>query len=347
MGICGVLQKGLGVLSMLTLFVCGETVVSGRISESERWTRENSPYVVTNDILISRSGRLVIEPGVEIIVEAPQNLSSEVPPQTGLDSFYVFIIVEGALRCRGSMEDPVIIRGRYVDDMYAHWGGFRIDSERSREVEIGFTHINNAVRALHIRQGMPLIRNALIHSNNLGMRIENRAAPRIIQSVFIDNYVAAVRIENANPYFFNSIIYNNINMGVWGDGVSDFTFEHNLVYRNGARNFVGAPPVLGVLTDVNSAGDSVDVFDNLIQDPLFAGSAAEKQYLRSLRRRKEEESLDPLPEEITFTPISERRYRLSRYSPARSAGKPGRSFLTPEGTPADLGIWSGPEFFEY
>ncbi|WP_162146705.1 right-handed parallel beta-helix repeat-containing protein [Chitinivibrio alkaliphilus] len=316
-----------------------ETVVSGVLRGSNRWTREESPYVLVADVKIPHDARLVIEPGVEILVEKPREIIPDIPPSRRRDSFTVSFIVEGALNARGTTDEPIRFRGRYMDDLYAHWGGVVLQSQRQGEVEISHAHIMNSIRGVHVRQGRPLLRNILFMKNTTGIFTENQAAPRLLQSLFTDNYVAAIRIRGSNPSIYNSILYDNRNIGVWADGVSDFVFEHNLVYKSGDRHFVGAPPGMGHCVTTNSRGDSTDTWGNIFSNPLFAGSVAEQRFLQERETEQAEEDITrSFPDELSFTEeFQEPTFRLSEYSPARSAGKKLAPSLLPQETRQILG----------
>ncbi|MCK4641157.1 MAG: hypothetical protein KAU06_07465, partial [Candidatus Marinimicrobia bacterium] len=59
------------IISISVLSVCtfAGTEVSGTISQNTTWSKANSPYIVTSNIYVQKSGanvRLTIEPGVEI-----------------------------------------------------------------------------------------------------------------------------------------------------------------------------------------------------------------------------------------------------------------------------------------
>lgn len=341
------------------LFACcsilfGETVVSGIIEGQERWTLEGSPYVVTNDIHIKSSGRLVIEPGVEVLVELPQKVPADIVQENGVDSFGVTIKVEGALVSEGKIHNPIVFKGRYLRDKYTHWCGIELNSRRSDEILVSFTKISDATTGISVKKGMPLIRNCILEYNNIGISTSGISTPRIVQSVFSGNFLAAVRIKESNPELYNNIIVSNRNVGVWADRVSEFTFEHNLVFGNGDRNYVDCPLGLGAILGTNRNGDSVDVYQNLTMDPMFEGSpAVVKRLQKDAQKRAELQLKDTtfLDDTLSLFAKESERYRLSSYSPAINAGKSmgvsTNKFEEIDGSHADLGIYGGPEFIEF
>ena len=44
----------------------GPTYVNAGIAVSTEWTKDNSPYVIQSDVMVSRGAVLTIDPGVEV-----------------------------------------------------------------------------------------------------------------------------------------------------------------------------------------------------------------------------------------------------------------------------------------
>jgi len=343
------------LLLLLSIALSAETTVSGFISQNEWWDIENSPYVITNDLVIGQDARLVIEPGVEILIEKPMELPEGIEQLSQTDSFSVSIRVLGALRCMGKPDNPIIFRGRYVNRSmeYSHWEGITFNSKRSDEIIMSYTHITQATSGLTVSNGTPLIRNVLFEKNNIGLSCNKGSSPRVVNALFTANFLAGTRIDSANPEIYNSIFYQNHNIGVWSDNVSRITFENNLLWENGDRDFSQCDPELGLLTKTNSNGDSTDYKLNLYMNPLYIGTVAELAEKEQLLTALHDRSLhEPSPYEvslITDVPaLSEGRiYYLSQFSPAINAGHSASRFLEPDGSAPDLGIWGGPEFLSF
>lgn len=335
------------IVSLVSILVA-ETVFSGVIDAQERWTLEGSPYILTNDVHITSNGRLVIEPGVEVLVESPQRVPVDILQENSVDSFGVMIKVEGAIYCEGKEHNPVVFKGRYVNEKYTHWCGIVINSHRSDEILISYTKISDATTAIEVRKGMPLIRNVVLEYNNIGFSSLSLSTPRLIQSNISGNFLTGIRINAANPELYNNIVTSNRNVGIWADRVSDFTFKNNLVFGNGDRNFVDCPPEMGKMVDVNRNGDSVDVYENLTEDPLFEGSPGVLAKRAEIAKEKADKSLKDTTfvKEDTLAKYAEesKRYQLSEFSPCINAGRrEGDKFKEVDGSDADLGIFGGPE----
>jgi hypothetical protein len=331
----------------------------GVIDGAERWTAENSPYVITDDLLVSRTGRLAILPGTRIIVGKPVAYDSAITQMDHLDSFTVSIRVEGSLSCIGRPNNRIAISGAARDRSQCSWYGLVLDSVADAYTEIAFTDIADACAGIVVRACSPLIRNCALEYNNVGLLCRLGSRPDVSNCVFAYNYAAGIRIDQANPIITNSIIAFNRNNGVWSDGVSEASIEYNCVFGNRDGDFLGCDPEIGILSRVNKHGDSTDSRHNLRADPVFAGTRAESLAvemdisLPTDRSRMKDTSLarvvyDTLADSLAFRRVigTYRRYMLSTYSPCVNAGKPGARFRDSDDSRNDMGIWGGPEFFD-
>lgn len=345
------------ILSLLTVSLSlsyGETVVSGIINQNTWWTKDKSPYVITNDLVISQNARLLIDPGVEILIEKPLAIPKDIVQLSSSDTFSVTIRVLGALQCKGKPDSPIIFRGRYISkgDEYTHWDGIILNSSRSNEISLSHTYIHNAVTGLSIRKGTPLIRNFLAERNNIGIKAESSSSPRIVNALFTDNFFSGIRIEKANPEIYNSIFYENRNIAIYSDRVSKITIQNCGFFKN-SKSFAGCSPEFGVPKKINKNNDSTDIFGNLKLDPMFAGSLAEeieiKKKLKDLHGSTIKSPDAKLVKAISSpTKYSEsRKYYLSKHSPYIDAGHSAARFKEPDGSLPDLGIWGGPEFLQF
>lgn len=333
----------------------GETLISGIITKNAWWTKDKSPYIITNDVVIAETARLVIDPGVEIIVEKPLQIPKDIVQLSSADTFGVTIRVLGALRCNGKPDMPIIFRGRYISkgDEYTHWEGLILNSSRSNEISISYTFVHNASTGITVQRGTPLIRNFLAERNNIGIKTMTSASPRIVNALFTDNFFAGIRIEKANPEIFNSIFYNNRNIGIYSDRVSKVSILNCGFYKNGDKSFVGCTPELGVMSKKNKNGDSTDVFGNLTINPMFTGSQAEAVAVKTKLNKLQESTIkSPDPKRIKDiqTPTkhgTDRVFYLSKHSPYVNAGHPAGKFKEPDGSLPDLGLWGGPEFLQF
>jgi hypothetical protein len=336
-----VMKKNLLVFLLLLGQVFAETVIFGTITENSWWTKEKSPYIIINDLLIAQQAKLVIEPGVEVLIDKPLKIPEGIEQIDYLDSFTVAIKVLGVLQAVGTPLDPIVFKGKDVSDTYTHWYGIYIDSRRSQEIIITNTSISSAANGIWVNNGLPIIRNSLFEFNNVGIRLEKKAAARVAHCVFAQNYLAGIRIVGSNPQIYNSIITNNEITGIWGDGNVEITFKNNLCWGNRDKDYSGTNPSFGIMAKLNANGDSTDVFGNLRCDPVFWGSPKEQTLQNSNKKEKK-----PFSQEF-FDDIKDKRYFLSPYSPCIDAGVTDKMFRESDGSFPDLGIWGGAEYLRF
>jgi hypothetical protein len=194
------------ILIFSVSFVFGQTIFSGIITENTWWTPAKSPYILTNDVVVAPNARLVIEPGVTILIEKPTRIPEGIDQIDHLDSFTVSIKVYGAIYALGTPQKPIIFKGKDVepDDIYTHWSGIYINSRRTQEVVIGFASISSAGNGIWVVSGRPMIRNVLFEFNNIGLRMEKKSAVRAVHCVFAKNYLAGIRVLESNPFIFKT-----------------------------------------------------------------------------------------------------------------------------------------------
>jgi len=329
-------------LSFFSRLVFAETIVEGVITENSWWTPDKSPYVITNDLIIAQNAKLIIEPGVEVLIERPVKMPVGIEQIDHLDSFSVAIKVFGVIYAVGTPQNPIIFKGKDVEETYTHWYGIVISSRRTQEISIGFATVSSAANGICVKNGgMPVIRNTLFEFNNVGLRIEGRSSVRVLHCVFSQNYLAGLRVLDSNPYIYNSIITNNNIVGLWGDKNTEIEFKNNLCWGNGNKDYSDTDPNFGIMKKLNSNGDSVDIAGNLRCDPVFAGSVKESE----LQKKGAKEKI-PYSTKI-IDQIEDKRYFLSPYSPCIDAGTPDKMFRENDGSLPDLGIFGGAEVIRF
>jgi parallel beta-helix repeat protein len=353
------------VLSLLCITTAPQvhaaTEKFGIISKNERWTAENSPYLITDDLLITENARVVVTPGVQIIVGKPISFVSGIPQRDYSDSFSISIKIQGAMKCVGRTDNRIIFSTRLSSVKQGEWYGLVITSKRDDEIEFAFCDFNGAYNALIIEQGAPLIRNCIIEFNNVGIQCIGESRPFIINCNIIHNFTTGIFIQKSNPLIMNNIIVSNKINGIWSDKVSQTTIEYNCFFNNPDGNIKGSNPELGILKRYSKKSkDSTDFAYNLFKDPVFAGTQADSMAIEhdvSLptdRSHMKDTTLakllhDTLTDSTAAKWISRNytRYALSPYSPCINAGKPGKEYNDMDGSRNDMGILGGQEFVDF
>lgn len=345
------------LLGIMTQLLFAQTEKYGVIDGDERWTMEHSPYVISDDLYVSPKGRLIISPGVKVIIGKPSAYHPRIKQLDHIDSFNISIQVEGIFTCVGRPGNRISFVGESTDSLRCDWYGIVLNGSSDNFTELAFTDIAGACYGLSVRACGPLIRNCVFEYNNVGMKIEEVSDPQISNCVIAHNFTAGTRITRANPEFFNNLIVFNRNNGLWCDGVSRITFEYNCVFGNGEKDLIDCNPELGIPVDENKNGDSVDFEDNLFMNPVFAGTAAESlsvEHDTSLptdkSRIKDTALAKVIYDSLVDTTVHQwriapaKRYMLSTYSPCIDAGKKDKIFRDADGSRNDIGLYGGPEF---
>lgn len=338
----------------------GATEKKGIISRNERWTVEESPYIITDDLLITPMARVVITPGVKILVGKPIAYIAGIPQEDNLDSFAISITVQGGLKCVGRIDNRISFSSQYADSQQCQWYGIILDNALEDEIEMAFVDVAEACNGITVKKGAPLLRNCLLEYNNTGAIFKNGSTPHIYNSTITSNSTAGLFIDKSNPSIFNNIIAFNRDIGVWSDGISKVNMSFNCIGKNGDKNVYGMDSRYGHTIKVNSNKDSVDFENNIYKDPVFAGSPSDSAAvesdlsLQTDRSKIADTTLAKIVTEtltdstaISVRKKSYKRFMLSKYSPCINTGKKGKMFLNIDGTRNSMGIYGGQEFGDF
>jgi hypothetical protein len=108
----------LGILANITTFSNAQTgiQVNGILSQNTAWTKANSPYTLTDDILVNDEVTLTIEAGATIIlnsyyIRVNGSLIVEAGVTINMPSIEGSIQVNGILQLKGTSNNPIQING--------------------------------------------------------------------------------------------------------------------------------------------------------------------------------------------------------------------------------------------
>jgi hypothetical protein len=154
----------------------GETPVEGAVTNDTTWTKAGGPYVLSDDVTVTKDSTLTIEAGT-VVRGAPG----------------AHLYVAGALRAIGTAEDPIIFRRHTTS---GNWGGIVLIGELTqpsdttttiREAIVEFAEVG-----VHSRYDAPTIDNTLFANNDTAFKIvspQDRAMT-IADNVFANNGTA-------------------------------------------------------------------------------------------------------------------------------------------------------------
>jgi hypothetical protein len=98
-----------------------ETRVGGTLREDTAWTKEGSPYIVTDDIIVPKQVTLSIDPGVTV------RFKRDMPSRAGLNVGDLEIVVRGTLVVQGAAKDTVYLTSDSDDPRWTDWQGIIAD----------------------------------------------------------------------------------------------------------------------------------------------------------------------------------------------------------------------------
>lgn len=167
-----------------------ETRVGGTLSGQLRWTKAESPYVVTQDLEIPVGSSLTLEPGV--VVRFKANLAD----QKGLRPFDLELVVRGLLTAQGGDGDSVYFTSDAVDVNRGDWWGIIVPDAGGRVV----------------------LDRAVVEFANQGIYVSGGEA-RITRSQFRTCNLAGLQFQQATGNISKTIVTDVGNMGGTGKGI--------------------------------------------------------------------------------------------------------------------------------
>jgi len=105
--------------------------------------------------------------------------------------------------------------------------------------------------------------------------VSNNAAPIIANNIVYECNSGFYIIYNSIPVVENNIIVNNNDYGIFLFSINPFndtlSIKFNTIWNNQGGDFINFPEFYGSYSEINTNGDSCDIFFNISEDPLFEG----------------------------------------------------------------------------
>jgi len=213
------------------------TPVTGIITSDTTWTKADSPYNLTGDVLVSNGATLTIEPGVTVFFNS------------------YFMDVNGTLSAKGNETEKIVMSGS--GKSYAgEWKGRLVFLSSSTGSVIEYAEITSTPEIIiGVYTSSLTIKNSRIGGTNSRAIVIIDCSPIIIGNVISDNGDSGVWIgeRNSRPTIAGNTFVHNT--------VSGVTIDH------------GQPTIAGNNMTENGAGvtykgwwgtDSVTIIDNII-----------------------------------------------------------------------------------
>jgi hypothetical protein len=248
-------------------------------------------YIVTADIFVSQNNSLTISPGATFLFQGPYSFT-----------------ISGYLSAEGTEADSIVFQ---PDSGVTAWRGIIFDSTANDNSALEYCVVTGCDTAgISIRGSSPTIAYSTISGNSGviggGLQLENGASPTIDHCLISDNYGVmgggiflfqsnpmirnctiagnsadvqfggGISVNNSNPTIVNNIIANCASgYGIFSDSPNNnLSIIYNDFFGNIQAdlhniNIAG----LGVISTVNSNGDSCDIYQNLFLDPQFVNAS--------------------------------------------------------------------------
>jgi parallel beta-helix repeat protein len=191
---------------------------------SATWTKENSPYVLQNDIVVSKSAVLTIEPGTEIRFVAPTGGAVGASPN---------LVVQGGLRAVGSPTDPIQFNPAVAGSL---WGAIYFYNADSANCIIEDCLIKGG--RIVCNSSSPVITQSAIFGAKSGIEVALNSSPQITNNRITANGIAIILLaDTASPIVTGNEIYNN-NYGFYLKDFGTPNISANKIYGNLKYNFV-------------------------------------------------------------------------------------------------------------
>ncbi len=196
------------------------------LAVSTEWTAANSPYILQNDIVISRGAILTIDPGVEVQFAASDATKQGSGPN---------LVIQGGLRAVGNSTTPISFNPAVQGSL---WGAIYFYNSDSA---------NSILQGCMIKGGRvvcngssPTITQSAIYGARSGVEVGPNSQPQIIGNrITADGYGINLLSDTASPVITGNEIYNN-NYGFYFKDFGTPTISGNKIYNNIKFNMVNS-----------------------------------------------------------------------------------------------------------
>jgi TonB family protein len=180
-----------------------QKIISGlTITKTVRWS---GTIIIQGDVVVARSGRLVIEPGSKILFSS--NMDKQ---QSGYDKTRAELIVEGVIISRGKISNKILFSSNSKAPRMGDWYGISIANPKQKSM-FEYVIIEYAYNGIAIKKSSPQIISSQIRFNyNAGIVAEVRADPKIIGNIISYNgYAGIICNLGAKPVLTDNMITEN------------------------------------------------------------------------------------------------------------------------------------------
>lgn len=189
------------------------TYVEGLITQDTVWTLVDSPFVISNEVIIRAGATLTIEPEVEVRFGGKFSIT-----------------VEGRLIAEGTMEKPIKFTSNELQPEVGSWGAIRFKS--AQYSSLAFCIIEYGTNGTIVENGSVDIRNSVIQFNSeSGSTVLNGGVN--IETNVVANNMKGICIAGGQVIVQKSVISSNEDgIVLTGNLMSEIGIIHNEISFN-------------------------------------------------------------------------------------------------------------------
>ncbi|MBP5995608.1 MAG: right-handed parallel beta-helix repeat-containing protein [Crocinitomicaceae bacterium] len=246
----------------IVLFIIGtshsQTVVGGGIYANTTWTAANSPYLLTQSLVIFPGKTLTIEPGTIVRVTADQSFNT---------GNFIYLEVRGTLNAIGTTSSPITFTST-IPSNESNWLGIRIKGSQGGLVEMDHFKLTNSFYGLHndiAEPGVSYTFNGCEFKNNQ-YAVQFNADMVYSNCLFEENGVGnAAQISYGTITASNCQFLNNFCSFTW----SNYINISNCNFVGNQNNIIGSPGLITDCTFSNNVNAVTEANSNTIVNCSF------------------------------------------------------------------------------
>jgi hypothetical protein len=221
------------------------TNVGGPITSNTTWTKANSPYIVTSNLLVSEGVTLTIESGVVVKFELDKLMQ-----------------IDGELIAKGTDLEPIVFTSNKISPAPGDWSSIKFtDKNVDAQYDENGSYLSGSIMqycileyccGLDITHSSPFIDHSVIRYTEGKGIVVSRGSPKIT-----NNTIVGLKTYNGG--------------GICIEGGTVIVSGNNISHN--AERYLGLPPIIsggGIIVDSRFCSSIVTIFGNIICDNAAA-----------------------------------------------------------------------------
>lgn len=203
----------------------------GIVKKDIEITTDESPVLLTSDLVIAPGANLVINAGVEFEIAEADSM------KTGLDTERVEIIVQGRIAINGSSELPVVFKPLDGTGRRDHWRGITILSDKTGISELHHISIFGcAGYAIEVETDNFIADNLQVRYCENGIKFSGIRNNFSLENTRVEGIASeAIFVENCRRFTLSNSFIDDTKVGIrvhTNDTEDSFEMDNSEVYAN-------------------------------------------------------------------------------------------------------------------